>query len=325
MGDGRRTKKSLGAAFVSSQRDPCRLSSLCALRETNTYFCLLLQATNLAVKELIHISNNTVFNNGDCYLLLEIGNKHCCLAVIKETDQGLEQLHYYQLEDGREENELEFLQKILERTGQGFKQVLVAYAFPQFALAPSRYFNQEDAEQMLQLMHGISLATNVTISDHLPDWQLYNIYYVPTIIHEWLNEKKHSPKYWHSHSLQLKNYTQKDGADVMLVDFKPEQFTAILIQNGKLQLLQTFSYSKREDVLYQLLRICSQFSLSQREIKLSLTGLIEEQSVIFRELKQYFVNLEFREDQSDIQFPETGRHYPNYFFSSLFNLIKCVS
>lgn len=277
------------------------------------------------MKELIHISNNTVFNNSDCYLLFEIGNKHCCLAVIKETDRGLEQLHYYLLEDESEENKLKFLQQTLEKMGQGFKQVLVAYAFPQFALAPSRYYNREDAELMLQLMHGISPATNITVSDHLPDWQLYNIYSVPTIIHEWLNEKIPAAKYWHSHSLLLKSNSRPGTGDIMLADFKPEQFTVILIQNGKLQLLQTFFYTKREDVLYQLLRICSQFTLSQREIRLQLSGLIEEQSVIFRELKQYFVNLGFRDDENLMQIPENGKHYPQYFFSSLFNLVTCVS
>jgi hypothetical protein len=112
--------------------------------------------------------------------------------------------------------------------------------------------------------------------------------------------------------------------DVILVDFKNGHFSAIVIKEGRLQLVQTYPYVEKADVLYYLIKICSTFSISQRKVKLILSGLIERQSALFKELYSYFVDVSFKSNPASLKLPFAFRQYPEHFFSSLFNLAVCV-
>ena len=97
------------------------------------------------------------------------------------------------------------------------------------------------------------------------------------------------------------------------------------IKNNSLLVTQIFSYAKSEDVLYWLLKICKQFSLPQTEVKVVLSGLIDRQSAVFKELYQYFLNIEFTTIENDIQLSGDFDEYPVHFFSSLYKLASCAS
>ena len=79
------------------------------------------------------------------------------------------------------------------------------------------------------------------------------------------------------------------------------------------------------DVLYYLLKICSGFSISQKEVKLVLSGFLEKQSLLYRELYNYFVRVSFQQIPDFIKLSRSFNEYPAWFFSSLFNLATCVS
>jgi hypothetical protein len=134
----------------------------------------------------------------------------------------------------------------------------------------------------------------------------------------------HSGKYWHSFSTFLNRFPAVP-ADTLLVDFKTGQFSVIVIKSGRFQLAQTFAYTEATDVLYYLLKICEKFSLSQQEVRLVLSGFLEKESSLYRELYNYFVNVFFQEIPDFIKLPSPFGKYPAYFFSSLFNLATCVS
>jgi len=71
--------------------------------------------------------------------------------------------------------------------------------------------------------------------------------------------------------------------------------------------------------LYYLVKISNQFSLSRQELLLQLSGLIDQDSALFTELSQYFLQLEFRPGL----WQDTG--YPDHFFTSLNDLARCAS
>jgi hypothetical protein len=99
----------------------------------------------------------------------------------------------------------------------------------------------------------------------------------------------------------------------------------VAVKDTSLLLAQIFSYQKAEDVLYWLLKICRQFSISQEQVILVLSGLIDKQSAVFKELYQYFLNIEFASIENDIQLSGEFEDYPVHFFSSIFKLASCVS
>src|SRR5437762_1453966 len=115
-------------------------------------------------------------------------------------------------------------------------------------------------------------------------------YCVPSAIHGLLERTFATGNFWHIYSIILKNGIQKNESGRLIVDFKTDSFCAVATKGDSLLLAQIFSYTRSGDVLYWLLKICEQLSLSQAEVNVILSGLIDTQSAVFKELYQYFLN-----------------------------------
>jgi hypothetical protein len=88
------------------------------------------------------------------------------------------------------------------------------------------------------------------------------------------------------------------------------------------QLAQVYAYKTPLDVVYFLLKICYEFALDQSEVFLILSGLIDQDSAMYAELYNYFLNLHFAQAPL-FSLPEND--YPHHYFTSLYNLAACVS
>ena len=104
-------------------------------------------------------------------------------------------------------------------------------------------------------------------------------------------------------------------------DFTPGYFRVIVKKDGQLHLAQTYAYTTPLDVVYFLLKICSEFGLSQEQSTLSISGLVEKESALYRELYNYFLNIQFRNPAQ----PDLPDGHPAHFFTSISNLAVCAS
>src|SRR5690606_135547 len=106
--------------------------------------------------------------------------------------------------------------------------------------------------------------------------------------------------------------------------FRSEDFSLVVTRGSKLLLTQTFPYSTPADFVYYLLDACRQFSFSQETVRIYLSGLIDRESALYREVYQYFLHIRFRESEWKVPGAEELA-YPTHFFTSLNDLAKCVS
>ena len=83
-------------------------------------------------------------------------------------------------------------------------------------------------------------------------------------------------------------------------------------------------YTTHEDVLYYLLKCCQQLNLSQQQVYLFLSGLIEKDSALYRELYKYFIHLEFEQLANDIKLTDALTIHPPHYYSSISKLAACV-
>jgi hypothetical protein len=281
--------------------------------------CLILHA----MKPVFKIGNSEELNSAQAVLLMEVGGIHCCFAIMDYANQMIVQLGYYTADERDNGN---ILQMVLERHNelkQSFRQTIIGYYFPENILIPSRFYRFEETQSMLQTMY--EKDQNLVVSEAVAEWKMYNSYYVPTAMHELLSRRFSTGNFWHMHSVILKNDIGDYIAGKVFVDFKTDSFSVVAFANNSLLLAQIYYYSKAEDVLYWLLKTCEQHSLSQNEIQLVLSGLIDRQSAVFKELYQYFLNIEFATVENDIQLSGAFDDYPVHFFSSLYKLVSCGS
>jgi hypothetical protein len=272
---------------------------------------------NKTLKQLFHIENGGS-DTAQKVLSVRLGENHGCFSITGKQANELYELAYC-TEEYWNENSLTAFFAAYPSLQQSFYQVLIAYDFPQSILSPSVSYKPEESQELLNTMHGVLPGSHI-ISERIAEWQLYNTYAVSAGVQGWINKKFPSAQFWHQHTLSIKRMNAGGNEGSLLVDFSNNDFTLLAAKNSKLLLARSFNYSTPEDVLYYLLKTCQQSSLSQKEVTVQLSGLIDKQSALYKELYQYFINVEFREAAWN-----TGSEYPAHFFTLLNDLARCAS
>jgi Protein of unknown function (DUF3822) len=267
------------------------------------------------VKQLFFI-NNEIADNVQPGLLLRMGDDHACFAIINKATNALQQLAYYAVEEWSSDEINNFLSAIPD-SGSAFYNMQVAWDFCRSSFLPAT--NQQNAALLLSGMYGAATTGEITITEALQEWQLQNIYAVPQLLHDSVLQRFPAAKFCNQFTLQVKKLNAGKETGTIWVNFRQKTFTATILKQSRFLLAQTFEYTTPEDVLFYLLKACHQFSLQQQEVQVQLSGLIDKNSALYKELYQYFIQLNFREASW-----KTHDEYPPHFFTSLNDLVQCV-
>ena len=272
------------------------------------------------MKQLFYIKNEDQSENTRDVLLLIVGSTYCSFAVFNHASKELLQFGYYSMDNGENISTLFDLHAELK---EPFFQTVVAYDTDEAQLIPSSYYKYQEAKLHLDTVYGIC-PNRIIVTEDLPDKKMHTLYRVSADAHDLLNKRFISGKFWHLNSIYLNNL-QDNPDDAILINFKPAGFSILVFKNGILQLTNTFYYDTPEDVLYYLLKICQQCGLSQQSTKIILSGLIEKDSAIYRELFKYFIDLHFEQLPGHIKITDDFCNYPGHYFTTITKLSQCVS
>ncbi len=269
------------------------------------------------LKKLFHIESNQA---GDNQLVLSIrtGKQHFSFVIANKNCSEIYQLTYYSI-DNWNENTWQEIIGTNPSLNNSFYEVLVAFDFPESTLLPVNEYSSHDGGSLLKALYG-NYDNSSIISESISGWQINNLYAVPSDFNEWMQNKFPTARFWHQYSIGLKNSNSATAEGVLQVDFRKNEFVVIVTGRSKIILSQTFHYETPEDTLYYLLRICDQFSFSRDTVELQISGLIDKQSAMYKQLYMYFININFRNATWNC-----GPEYPLHFFTSLNDLARCVS
>jgi len=268
------------------------------------------------LKELFNISNKKEAPVQPV-LSLRLGDRHLAYSITNGSGEELYQLGYYRTEEA-DATDFSGLLEQVPALKESFYQVQVAYDYNTSTLVPMLQFPAEEAGSLLKSLFGPN-GNEAVVTETLAEWQLHNVYTVPAGILQLIRQQYPAARSRHQFSLGLHKLNAAGEQGLMLVDFRQDDFTVLLGRSGKLLLAQTYGYATPEDVLYYMVKICNQLSLSRQETTLQLSGLIDPESALYKELSQYFLQLEFRSGN----WPETG--FPDHFFTVLNDLARCAS
>ncbi|MBL7740154.1 MAG: DUF3822 family protein [Chitinophagaceae bacterium] len=273
------------------------------------------------MKRLFYIKNEQAGDMTQSVLSLQIGERHFGFAITDETGSILHLLGYYTAEE-MDAGTLSSVYSDNYELGRPFYSVQVSYDHGKNVLVPVQHFNADSSRSLPDCMFGKD-GRSFVLYEAVNEWQLYNVYAVPADVQEWVNRKFPSAVHRHYFTLGIKSMAAGPG-DRILADIHTDEFSFIAIKGNKLLIAQTHPYSSPEDICYYLLKTCHQFSLSQEQVQLTVSGLIEKESQLYRELYQFFVHVEFREPAWTMPVME-DHEYPAHFFTSLNDLARCAS
>lgn len=268
-----------------------------------TIFKLL---TNIAsikqrvLKKLFQIAlgQQTQTTAGSLYMC--VGEKYCSFAIVDDAAQSLKELAYYTA-GSINESCLGELSASHPEIDMDFEKVVICYDLPStFRLIgkPKTQFHRSEMSHSIQ-----------------------NDFDVPLPVHQWLSNKFKQASFIHQGAVLNKKEELTAPGGLLLVDFRENDFVVLAAKDHKIILNQGYEYSTPADVLFYLLKICTVFSLKQPEVDLQLSGLIDKDSALYKELYQYFINISFR----DPSWKAPANEYPAHFFTSLNDLALCAS
>jgi hypothetical protein len=271
------------------------------------------------LKQLFHITRQPVENWDTNVLLIEAGEDYCCFAEGNDEAKILSEISYNTFDKFLFKESIEALLKSLKELDRTYTKVVLCTAFPQALLTPKKLYQPEESNQLLNVVYGMD--SNKVMHDEIELWQIVNLYSVPQQLYEAITSHFPSATFIHEYTVALRDLTRFSDDDQIAVHCTSSSFRIKVKRGRQLLLVQTFTYSSPLDVVYVLLKVCSEFELQQETVHIILSGLIEEDSALYKEIYNYFLHLQFAAAPDNAL---NGHQYPQHYFTSLYNLAACV-
>lgn len=249
-------------------------------------------------------------------LLLEAGEGFCCYALLKGEERTFHRINYFTYDETQNEEKLGAILDDLKK--ENCEKIIVCSAFLQAMLVPNTY-----AQHNHSLLNAVyDVPSQQFFSDPIPEWQMTAAYSLPQSIVDLITERFASVQFFHAYTPALKIYNGFVAPDQIDIYFTTHHFRVLVKKDKHVELAQTYAYKTPLDAAYYLLKICYEFKLNQSEVFVIISGLIDQDSAMYNELHNYFLNLHFAQAPA-YSLPET--ELPHHYFTSLYNLAACVS
>ncbi|MGN6165041.1 MAG: DUF3822 family protein [Flavisolibacter sp.] len=266
------------------------------------------------MKTLFHIESGQPSGEAQT-LLIELGADHCSYAFFNKANNTIAALKYFLIDEFQMETQLKNI--MAELRNKEFSDVLVCSSYPTALLTPSKYAGT--GEDVMQLIYDQPMQ--YALSDTINEWQMVNVYSIPMTVFALIKNEFPQARFMHAYTPLLKTYNGLTAENQIAVQFTTQHFRILVKKESQVQLAQVYAYKTPLDVVYYLLKICSELQLGQSEVYLILSGLVEEDSALYKELHHYFLNIHFAPAPS-VSFIQ--HEHPQHFFTSTYNLAACV-
>lgn len=259
------------------------------------------------------------------HLLAEVGNEGVSFLFYTREPHRAEGLLAYQFDANISPRQLsEELSEIVENEPslrQSFSSVNIIYNIREATLVPRTYHNPMVKEETLSLLFGNQKEASL-FDEHVRGKDIVNVYRVSKILVDTLRELFPFSVSYHSNTLLIPKLTENDNQ--LNCTVYQEFIKVILSKNGTIQLAQYLNYSTTTDVVYHLLNVCAQHEIPADSVSLSLSGMIDEKSALYKDLYNYFLQINFSSLPEGISSADGFDEHPQHFFQHLILLSACV-
>jgi hypothetical protein len=263
-------------------------------------------------------------------LLLEVSANFLGCVWYNQSKQKLLGVRHYNIEGTVDKTSMVLMEELLRddlMLNSRVSRVVMVYHYPDSTLVPENYFQAELNRPVLELLFG-DAEKGLVMSEKVDILPVYNVYRIPPDIHKLFQQKFTSSSYWHYYTLQLSFFqVEKDSpADLarIRVMFYADKFIVGAFRDGELLILQSFNYQTPEDVSYYLLTVLKAHDVKQENVVLKISGLIDEDSILYTELNKYFQYLAWDPLPAGIDPAGILKQFPSHYFSPLVRMALCV-
>lgn len=273
----------------------------------------------------IQAPQNQAIDSSQCNLLLEISPDYILSGILHPLEKKFISLEYFRLDSHDSLNSFKRVVFNHEWFSKPFNAVKITYNFPESLIIPAGHHVQDTVKDSLNIVFGDANQGQV-FSEYLSYWNSFNAYRVPESYVSVLNAHFVQPQYAHMHAVILKKLAidiEQINGDNLFVFFYERKLIVACLKDRKLMLIQTYSYETAEDINYLLLNICTRFELDCEKINIQVSGLLDDQSSVYSEMRKYFTNVILNDRPDTLAYSENFEEYPPHFFNSVYWSALC--
>jgi hypothetical protein len=280
--------------------------------------------------EVLNTFGSTLLSSdaNKCHLIIQGNTSHLSLVLIDEEQKQVFGLKHFNFENQDEAKAL--LNSLFIEDGifkYNFHKITFQYLSYRAMLVPETLFDSKNLKAFLKFHH------NLDESDHIHYYALkqaeaYVIFSVPIFYEEILCSKYPAINYLHHSIPFIYNAIENRGKDSsnpsLHINFTKEFFDVLIVRNCKIQLFNSFFFKKYTDVIYFIVNILNLYSYLPSNTKLYVSGDIEENSELFKELKSLFKVPELERFNNVYKLPKEMDAIEQHKFVHLINANHCV-
>lgn len=263
--------------------------------------------------------------DADDRLIIEVGKNHVACLKKKEHKKTISAFELFNFTDKEAFDfpklfsAISLESKLFDRS---FPAVQVFVNHELSILVPVFKFNVEIAANYLDIVFGEDQFSKIQY-EHLPvEPGMMNVYRISEELLKSLNEKFQNILLKHTYSNIVKTVISDIFSyppECIYIQFYNTFIIVAVIKNEQLHLIQTFVYETPEDVLYDLLNLATQFELNKNTVILQISGMIDLNYTLYRDLITYFRHVEVHNVHASVLNIDI-KEYPLHYFTPFFNL-----
>ena len=199
---------------------------------------------------------------------------------------------------------------------RGFNSTKVFFNLPESILVPDSLFDLNHINDYVETIHG-STENNITKSEKVgisPDINV--VYRISKSLFDMIHSNFMMVDTEHIYTRLIKNTLASPYAagTFLKVQFYHHHMVAVLVQYGKLQIIQSFAINTSDDAVYHLINLSEQFGISISQTDVELSGIIDPKTNPYLHINKLFAKVFFEAPDTQNCFTGEQSEYPAHYF-----------
>lgn len=199
---------------------------------------------------------------------------------------------------------------------RNFSERHIAFSFPDALVIPEAKFSSSSTKDLINLVYGEQTHSWIGYKKLPRSFEMMLAYRIEEGIHNWITER--FPSYDTTHlyaeilqqTLSESNVTEKTA----YIHLQEKTCILTLVSGSQLQLIQTFNFTTREDILYDLLNCLQQSQIPSNQCRLKVSGQLTVSDELVDQLSGLFQSIEWQSIAAAGIFQSLKQQFPPHHF-----------
>lgn len=260
------------------------------------------------------------------HLLIEMSGSTVTLAIYDAAQHKVATLEHFVFPEQQERyySLLEDFFLTHHWVRKNYRAVWISFSSSDAMLYPEELHDTMIQEQALELLTG-DLSEGEVVSDVVEKAGISCVYRIPAVLYNLIGSRFGEESATHLYALLSRYHAVSPNPDMLEVVVGNKQMTIYLRNKGKLMLVQQYPCNNGAEAAYHLLHLKQQFELDAEIFPIQLSGMIDPDSALEKEISRYFRNISFAMLPTDMQLSEDFFELPTHYFHNIYKLAACVS